>query len=191
MSNDQDANQSTQDQWEEVKGEETKEPSQKFNVWWQEMTWDELAESYKKLQGEYTKSRQELSDTKKASELSQEDKNAIDFLKKNDFLTKEDLEGYASEKKQEANLSKIIANNPDLQASEAAIRDLTKSSWLAPEDVIEKYGFKSKDKLAKAKAQGDVKWLPEKKAKSIADMSPDEYEKFRKEKGIWTRGTFS
>ena len=191
MSNDQDQaiDQSANDQWK-VTTEETKEPS-KFNVWWQEMTWDELAESYKKLQGEYTKSRQELSNTKKNSELSDEDKIAIDFLKKNDFLTKDDLEGYAAEKKQEANLSKIIANNPDLQANEAAIRDLTKSSWLAPEDVIEKYGFKSKNKLAKAKGQWDIKGWPAPKAKTIAEMSPDEYEKFRKEQGIWTRGTFS
>jgi hypothetical protein len=98
---------------------------------------------YKKLQAEYTKSRQELSETKKQSELSEEDKTAIEFLKKNNFLTKEDLEGYKSQKEQENRLQKIIADNPDLQPFATAISDLAKDKGLAPEDVIEKYGFKS------------------------------------------------
>jgi DNA-directed RNA polymerase subunit F len=33
-----------------------------------------------------------VSKTKKETELTPEDKAAVDFLKKNDFLTKEDLE---------------------------------------------------------------------------------------------------
>jgi hypothetical protein len=169
-----------------VESEQPNKDSQTFDVWWQSMTWEQLADSYKKLQGEYTKSRQELSTSKKESELSDEDKNAIAFLKKNGFQTVDDLEAMKAKTDQDANLQRIIDNNPDLQTNEAAIRDLTSSSWLAPEDVIEKYGFKSKDKLAKAKAQGDVVWSPAPKKKWVADMSMDEYEKWRKEKGIWT-----
>jgi len=169
-----------------VESEQPNKDSQTFDVWWQSMTWEQLADSYKKLQGEYTKSRQELSTSKKESELSDEDKNAIAFLKKNGFQTVDDLEAMKAKTDQDANLQRIIDNNPDLQTNEAAIRDLTSSSWLAPEDVIEKYGFKSKDKLAKAKAQGDVVWNPAPKKKWVADMSMDEYEKWRKEKGIWT-----
>ena len=146
---------------------------------------------YKKLQAEYTKSRQELSEFKKTSELSEDDKAAIAFMKKNNFLTKEDLEGYKAEKDQDSKIWKIISQNPDLKANEAAIRDLSKSTWLAPEDVIEKYGFKSKDKLAKAKAQGDIKWWPEVKPKTLNDMSVDEYEKWRQSKWIWLKWKFS
>lgn len=43
--------------------------------------------------------------------------------------------------------------NPDLKPYEQAIKDLSKAHGIAPEDVIEKYGFKSKDKLAKARSQ--------------------------------------
>lgn len=188
-SQDQAIEQSTQEQPQST-SDQPKEESQ-FEVNWQKLTWDQLLENYKKLQGEYTKSRQELSNTKKNSELSDEDKRAIDFLKKNDFLTREDLEGYASERKQEAKLWKILAANPDLQAHEMAIKDLSKNTWLAPEDVIEKYGFKSKDKLSKAKLQGDIKWSPAWKPKWVANMSMDEYEKWRAEKGIWNKWTFS
>jgi len=40
-------------------------------------------ENYTKLQAEYTKARQEVSETKKNSELSPEDKAAVDFIKNN------------------------------------------------------------------------------------------------------------
>jgi len=72
-----------------------------------------------------------------------------------------------------------------LSLTEVAIKELAKSTWAAPEDIIEKYGFKSKDKLAKAKAQWDVKWSPSDKPKSISDMSMDEYAKWKKDKWFW------
>ena len=120
-SQDQGATQSTTEQ-PEVKSEETKEPSQPVES-------DETVSKaeYKRLQAEYTKSRQELSEFKKSSELSEEDKNAIAFLKKNGFQTKDDLERLETARKQEATLSQIISANPDLQAQEGAIRDLAKS----------------------------------------------------------------
>ena len=59
------------------------------------------------------------------------------------------------------------------------------------EDIIQKYWFKSGDKLSKAKSQGDIKWMPENKPKSIAEMSDKEYAAYKAKMGIWTRGTFS
>lgn len=146
---------------------------------------------YKKLQAEYTKSRQELSDIRKNSELSDEDKAAIDFIKKNWFVTKDDLDSMSARQAHEAKLSDIITANPDLKPFEAAIRKIWKDWDMAYEDIIQKYGFKSGDKLSRAKSQWDIKWMPEKKEKSIAEMSPAEYQKYKAKMG-WTdnRGTF-
>ena len=155
--NDQAEMQSDQDQPENGNGDQAIQQSQTFEVNWQKLSWEQLVSNYKNLQAEFTRKTQELSKTKKESELSDDDKNAIEFLRKNNFLTREDLEWYASQRQQETRLSEIISLNPELQSYEIAIKDLSKSTWLAPEDVIEKYGFKSKDKLAKAKSQGDIK----------------------------------
>lgn len=190
--NDQAEMQSDQDQPENGNGDQAIQQSQTFEVNWQKLSWEQLVSNYKNLQAEFTRKTQELSKTKKESELSDDDKNAIEFLRKNNFLTREDLEWYASQRQKETRLSEIISLNPELQSYEIAIKDLSKSTWLAPEDVIEKYGFKSKDKLAKAKSQGDIKWTPStNKTKTIAEMSMDEYEKWRKEKWIWNKWTFS
>jgi hypothetical protein len=116
-----------------------------------------LLTNYKSLQAEFTRKTQELSKAKKESELSEEDKKAIEFLRQNDFLTREDLEGYAAKKVQETKLSQLVANDPELQPFESAIKKLSESEGIAPEDVIVKYGFKSNNKLSKAKSQGDVK----------------------------------
>ena len=82
-SNDQDIIQSNNDQPNEVTRDEAKMQSQTFDVNGQQLSGDKLLENYKKLQGEFTKSRQELSENKKNSELSPEDKAAIDFIKNN------------------------------------------------------------------------------------------------------------
>lgn len=134
---------------------------------------------YKKLQAEYTKSRQELSEFKKTSELSDEDKAAIDFIKKNWFVTQTDLDNMSKRQAQEANLNDIIATNPDLKPFEAAIKKIWVAENMAFEDVIQNYWFKSGDKLARARSQWDVRWTPEAKAKSIWEMSAAEYAKYK------------
>jgi len=182
-SQDQGASQSTNEQSTVVStGDEGANQSQ-WTTWNTEETVSH--EEYKKLQAEYTKSRQELSEFKKTSELSDDDKQAVDFLKKNNFLTRDDLDKAVAQQANDSHLNTIIANNPDLQQYEVAIKELAKSTWTAPEDIIEKYGFKSKDKLARAKAQWDVKWSPSDKPKAIADMSMDEYAKWKKDKWFW------
>jgi len=188
---DQALEQSAQEQPNVTQEDQALEQSHTFEVNWQKLTWEQLLTNYKSLQAEFTRKTQELSKAKKESELSEEDKKAIEFLRQNDFLTREDLEGYAAKKVQETKLSQLVANDPELQPFESAIKKLSESEGIAPEDVIVKYGFKSNNKLSKAKSQGDVKWWPAPKAKSINEMSLDEYEKWRKEKWIWTKGTFS
>jgi len=190
-SQDQTLEESNNEQSEIESSEEQKETSHQFEVNWQKLSWDQLVKNYKSLQAEYTRKTQELSKTKKESEISDEDRRAIDFLRANNFLTVEDLEEYSSKVKKDARITELIADNPELKTYEWAIKELSKSSWLAPEDVIEQYGFKSRDKLSKAKAQWEVKWTPQTKTKSIKDMSLDDYEQWRKSQGIGTRGTFS
>jgi len=188
MSTEQGVNHSTKDQENEVKGDEVGTQSQTFELGGKQVSWEELMDSYKKLQWEYTKSRQEISENKKNSELSDEDKSAIDFIKKNWFVTKDDLEGLSKKQAHEANLSNIIAANPDLQPFESAIKEIWKNWDIAYEDIIQKYGFKSKDKLTKARSQGDVKWTPQKKEKAIKDMTSEEWAK-HKAKMWWSNNT--
>ena len=183
-STDQELTQSTTDQSQEGNSDEVETQSQSLE---DDNTQEETISKaeYKKLQAEYTKSRQELSELKKTSELSDEDKAAIDFIKRNWFVTKQEIA-------QEAKFKDIIAANPDLKPYETAIKEIADTKNIALEDVIEKYGFKSKDKLAKAKSQWDVKWTPEKKDKPIAEMTSKEYADYKK-KMWWTgnRGSFS
>ena len=65
---------------------------------------------YKKLQAEYTKSRQELSENKKQSEMSDEDKDAYNFIKENGFVTKADLEAEYAKIVEEAEKKKAITH---------------------------------------------------------------------------------
>lgn len=187
-STDQDyINQSNSDQPDDIDSEEN---SQTIDVNWEKLTIDELKAWYLR-QSDYTRKTQELSKLKKENSLSEEDKQAIDFIKSNWFLTKEDLENFQTRQSQDNNLKDILMSNPDLQPFESAIKELWSTTWLAYEDIIQKYGFKSREKLNKARSQVDIKWMPWKKEKSISEMSFEEYEKY-KQKMWWTnRWTFS
>ena len=192
-STDQVVEQSTNEQPVDGNGDKASEQSQKFTVAGQELNGQELYNKFKDLQKVYTQTSQELSETKKTNSLSDEENNALEFIRSNtDFVTKADLENMYKSQMQDSTLRDIMSSNTDLQPFENAIKELVKTTWQAPEDVIEKYGFKSKDKLAKARGQWDVKGTPGNKEKSIAEMSPTEYEKFRTKHGIWSnKWTFS
>lgn len=181
---------STTEQPNEV-SDEAAGQSQTFDVNWQTLTGDKLLENYTKLQAEYTKARQEVSETKKNNELSDEDKAAIDFLKKSWFATSDDLEAMQNKQTQDSRLKEIISANPDLKQFESAIREIWTTQNVAYEDVIQKYWFKSKDKLKKAQSQWELKGAWESKTKSISEMSREEYKK-HKEKMWWgtSNGTF-
>lgn len=193
-SQDQAIEQSTNEQSEVVNSDEVQnEQSQTFEVWWQNLTWAQLLENYKKLQWEYTKSRQELSDLQKNKDIPDDEKNAIEVLEKHWFVRQSDLEAFTKKQKDQDNLRTILINNPSLKQYEWAIQSLWEKDWLAYEDVIEKYGFASKDKLAKARMQWDIVWNPNMswKEKSIDEMTIQEYEKWKIKQGIGKWGTFS
>ena len=150
---------STTEQPEEVKSDEAIKQSQATD---DDNTQEETISKaeYKKLQAEYTKSRQELSEIKKQSEMSDEDKDAYNFIKENGFVTKADLEAEYAKIVAEAETKKTITN----------------------------------DKLAKAKSQWDVKWMPEEPnaKKSISEMSSEEYSQWKADNNIWKGfGSFS
>lgn len=184
-SQDQVLEQSTNEQPEGGTSDKAVEQSQTFEVAGQQLSWQELFDKFKGLQAEYTKSRQELSETKKQSTLSDEEKSALEFIKQNGFVTKDDLDSMSRVQQQESDLRDIISSNNDLLPFESAIKELSMNTGLAPEDVIEKYGFKSKDKLLKARWQWDIKGTPARAEKSVSEMSMAEYEKYRQKIGIW------
>jgi len=167
------------------------ENSQTFDINGQTFTWDQLVDSYKNAQAELTRKSQALSTTKKDSQLSDDDKKAIDFIRENGFVTKDDLNNLKQRQELDIWFKDILESNPDLKQFETAIKEIQGNTWIAYEDVIEKYGFKSKNKLSKAKSQGDIKGTPQKE-KSITDMSVEEYTKWKQEKGYGeNRWTFS
>lgn len=146
----------SQDQVLEVEqsaGEQTVDVStQLVEIDGQEVSLEELKKGYLR-QSDYTRKTQELSKLKKESTLTDEERAAVDFLKNSGFATKDDLENWSKTQIQEQTVKQIMDSNPDLKPYEQAIKDLSKAHGIAPEDVIEKYGFKSKDRLAKARAQ--------------------------------------
>lgn len=187
MSTEQGNNHSTTDQVKEVTSDEANTQSQNNDNWGKVDMSDYVSkEEYKKLQWQYTKSRQEISEITKKNEMSDEDKAAYDLMKGMDFMTKADLEAQAANIARESNLKDIISWNPNLKQFESAIRKIWANENIAYEDIIQDYGFWSKDKLAKARSQWDVKWMPNEqtKKKSIGEMSSVEYANWKKEKWL-------
>lgn len=146
-------------------------------------------EAWNLRQEDYTKKTTEVANERKKLEAY---KDLIDSLEEKWILSAEDLNKLQVEEAKtpvDASLDNIVSLNPDLENFKSAIKQLSTSDNLTPEEVVEKYGFKSKDKLVKAKSQGEVKWYP-KKEKSISEMSMEEYEQYRHKMWIWTRPTF-
>lgn len=170
----------SQDQVLETEQSTGEQPSDTttFDINGETISIDELKKGYMR-QSDYTRKTQELSKTKKENTLTDEERAAVEFLKNSGFATKEDLENYSKSQAQEMTLRQIIDANSDLKPYEQAIKDLSKNLWIAPEDVIEKYGFKSKDKLSKARSQGDIKGSMGTQQKSIADMTDKEYAEYK------------
>ncbi len=170
-------------------GEQSQTDSQKtYEVNGQKLTADQLAESYKNLETDYTKKTQELSKYKK--DVGTTDKGVAEAevakqsLKDLGFVHQDDLNAREKARQQELNLDRLIAANPSLGTYKEAIKAIGKSDNSAYEDIVVKYGFAAKDKLAQAKAgevMGDI--IPKYKAgdKSINEMSNDEYETWRKQ----------
>lgn len=188
--------QSTNEQSEGVNSDEVDTPqSQTFEVWWETLTWEQLIQNYTKLQWEYAQSREELSALQQNTDIPDEQKQTIEVLEKLWFVRKNDLDAFEKKQKDQANLSELMTQNPSLKQFEWAIKSLWEKDWLAYEDVIEKYGFASKDKLAKARIQWGIVWnanLPwQEKSTSemIRDMTPKEFEAWKiknASSGLWS-----
>lgn len=179
MSNDQGENQSTKDDTPMTEGV-------KVEVNGREMTPQELAENYKNLQGEFTRTTQELSELKKGQapeepkepEQVDEKEEVKQLLKKQGFVTVEDLESKAKE-------DSFFQSAPELAQQRTAIVELAKANNMSPEDVAIKYWFSTQEKLERAK-QGDLKGnmaevdQKEVRPSELYQKDPDQYEEWRK-----------
>jgi glucose-6-phosphate isomerase len=87
----------------------------------------------------------------------------------------------------EQNFSELLTTYPDLRKHEQAIRDLQKVNGGTFEEIAISYGFTTQDKLERARdaRQKMVSsgYKPERQ-KSIAEMSPAEYDARKKENGV-------
>lgn len=131
-------------------GEETTTPTL-IEVNGETVDLEELKKGYMR-QSDYTKKTQALSQEKKENTLTDEERNAVEFLKANKFITVDDLESMKKEQEQHLKLNDILASNPNLKQFESAIKAIGKTSDMAWEDIIVKFGFSAQDKLSKAKS---------------------------------------
>lgn len=169
---------------------------QTFEIGGEEVTLDQIQERKKGYmrQDDYTRKTQELAELRKGSQSSPKSEDEIerdtltDELRKRGFAVKDDLKQVQTQTKMEASFGDLLSSTPELKKHEAAIRALQSSEWGAYEDVIQKYGFLSADKLKKAKSANRV--TPGRKIDgdttvSIADLWVEEYEAYKNKMGLW------
>ena len=159
------------------------------------VTLKELQDGYLR-QSDYTRKTQELAEQRKTLETVEEEApsddvlNAREFLKSEGVITKKELQEFKATQENESKLKTILDRNPDLKQHESAIRAIWQTDNSAYEDIVVKYNFSTKDKLAKARAaNSSIKWANprgESKQKSIMDMSSEEYSKWKAEN--WVKG---
>lgn len=163
----------------------------------QQFTADQLAESYGNLQKDYTKKTQELTQLKKSdveSKDGSEDETvrAKEALKKLGVITDDYLEEKLEEKlkqrdevvNQQRELDSLIADNPSLSSYKDAIVAIGKTDKRSYYDIAVSYNFAAKDKLQRAKRSEPTGAMPNKvrkESKTIKDMTPAEYDVWRKE----------
>ncbi len=185
MSTDQPIEESTQDDTSTTQ-------EVKIDVNGRELTPNELADEYKRLQGEFTRKSQKLSAFEKAAQWEEEQpkeenggdeiKNALNLLRENGVLTREDLE---AEKKQEA----FFTRNSELAERKNAITKLANADWISVEEAVVRYGFSTEEKLERARQRDIVGTAQEKPQKSVKEMTSEEWNKWKKENNI-TKRTF-
>jgi len=148
---------------------------------------EKLQRSYKELQADYTRKSQRLSELEKQPNTStDEETQTIQRLKERGFVSKEELENIQTQAQRETEFRTLLETNPSLKKYEGAIRKLQWVDWKSYEEVILENGFLSQDRLEKAKSSRDrlVSWMETTSSKSLLDLSPEEYEKWKKEQGI-------
>ena len=157
--------------------------------------WVDYEKKYKELQSDYTRKAQELAELKKgwsnsSNDLS-EDEQVAQYLKKNGFVTREELEEIRRQDASNKEFDVVVSNTPELKKYETAIKQLQKTPWLSYDEVLTQYWFMDTAKLEAAK-QRDLKGVSKSNDPvNIRNMSSAEYEKFKKAHGIGTGWTFT
>jgi hypothetical protein len=119
------------------------------------------------------------------------------YIKEAGLITKdkmqEEIEAIRRQQNDQVELTRIFESNPSLKQHEEAIKALAKTDNSALEDIIVKYNFLSSDKLKKAKERSIVGSSSKEQDKvlDIKNMTPEQWEKFKAEKGIGNKGMFS
>lgn len=166
-------------------GEQTQTDSQKlYDVNGQKWTADELLKNYKELQGAFTKKTQTKDGANGESTAGNGEgaEEAKAFLLSLGFVTKDDIEAKEAQLSQDKKLEDFVTNNPNLAPFKEALRAIGKTDNSAYEDLAVKYKFIAKDKLAAAKSGDDLMGevaTRTQKEKSVAEMTPKEYEDWR------------
>lgn len=146
----------------------------------QQVSLEELKKGYLR-QSDYTRKMQEISQMRK--EPDPEDQN--DFAKDLDTLVEvlapKLQERFVSQKDSE--LDKFISANPDLEGKRKLLETLGQNSNKSYWDLADEYGLKDSEALEKSKSRKLVgkKEIESKKPKSILDLSPEEYDQWKKE----------
>jgi hypothetical protein len=147
---------------------------------------------------EIAKERKAFEDSKRPQVQEDEDVKAAEaFLKSRNYLTRDEmlaeLESFQKKQKDDLDLQRIIENNPSLKQHEEAIRKIAQVDNSALEDIVTKYNFLSSDKLTKAKSRDIVGGSNKDQDKQvdIDSMTPEQWAKFKAEKGIGQKGSFT
>lgn len=171
-------------------GEQPNRDSTLIEVNGQQMTPQQLRDSYMNLQSEFTKKSQELSKKSTDPSKAYSDDDLVEaakllepiLRKTSGFVTQDDLEMRA-----------LVRANPNLRGKEKQLKDLASlpdNQGKAIEDIIDEYNLNRGDKLERARtrdAKGNTVIREPKKAKPINEMTTEEYMAFKKEKGIGQR----
>jgi len=137
-------------------------------------------------QDDYTRKTQELAKAKEPQkeELPEDVKLAIDTLRKAGVVTKEDLALQKAQEEDERSFKDLLKKHPELKTHEKALSQIGRVDHRPWDELASDYGFITKDKLAKAKDSKPIvgeKIMTPPKAKSVADMSPAEWEAYKKQ----------
>jgi hypothetical protein len=189
-------------QTDQVKPAETPEqtpPQGKlYEVNGQQMSADQIVESYKHSQSELTKKSQELAEMKKApvvtppsqqiDEMEQLADAFLPYLEKRGLAKTSDIQALKEEQK----VDYLLRENPSLAKNEKLLRLALKAEPnKAIEDVIQEYGLNGDDRLSRAKGSSDVIGTPSrtpKAEKSVADLNAAELAEWEKKNNVGRKG---
>lgn len=172
---------------------------QVFEINGEKVTLQELQAGYMR-QSDYTRKTQELAKERETLQsksdagesLTDDERSTLEWLQNHKFLTEQQLEEKLNriqeQARMEASFEGLVQANPSLKKHEKAIRAIKQTDDRSFEEIALDYWFISSEKLEKAKGGIDkmVGSIPdtETKVRSVADLTPEEYEKWKKDNGV-------